>query len=311
MIRHRLIALIDRFIDHGNGTLTLRIQDPFVFDSGRYSCTITTAAGDCNSECEVEVEETFENIFEVIPEFVKLPLPTVATHGSPTGFCARVTPVDSMVIWSVCGREITSDMEDFTVSSSICPIEGKPRTSLIDELDRPPVELSLFLPPPHQYQLIFHLDNGKRHNKQATRFPFYSSVELWHERCGDETTRIKWNCAMALMTSFIDESVVFAVNLNEPKLIEAAKVFIVKLNFHPRLQHETFQLTSSGKIDKSPFRRDLPSKIYNWKACRDGKIEIFECASSHHRSECENESRASVAICIIGIWYRENWLCKC
>lgn len=104
----------------------MRVQDPFVFDSGRYSCTVTTTAGDCSTECDVEVEETYENIFDVIPEFIKLPLPSVALHGSPTAFCARVTPVDSDVIWSVCGREITSDMKDFTVSS--CH-EGSARSS--------------------------------------------------------------------------------------------------------------------------------------------------------------------------------------
>lgn len=94
----------------------MRIQDPFVFDSGRYSCTIITSAGDCETWCNVEVEENYDNLLDVIPEFVKLPLPTVALHGSTASFCARVTPVDSDVIWSICGREITNDKKDFTVS---------------------------------------------------------------------------------------------------------------------------------------------------------------------------------------------------
>jgi hypothetical protein len=97
----------------------LRIQDPFVFDSGRYSCTITTPAGDCTTYCDVEIEETFENLCDVIPEFTKLPLPAVILHGNSTTFCARVTPVDSDVVWSICGREITNDVKDYTVSFNL------------------------------------------------------------------------------------------------------------------------------------------------------------------------------------------------
>ena len=116
---------LHRLIDHGNGTLALRIQDPFVFDSGRYSCTIITSAGDCSTWCDVEIEETYDNLFDVIPEFVKLPLPTVALHGSTASFCTRVTPVDSDVIWSVCGREITNDRKDFMVSFNMSVSSNK------------------------------------------------------------------------------------------------------------------------------------------------------------------------------------------
>jgi hypothetical protein len=94
----------------------LRIQDPFVFDSGRYSCIITTPAGDCTTYCDVEIEETFDRLDDVIPEFTKLPQPAVILHGNSTSFCARVTPVDSDVIWSVCGREITDNGKDYLVS---------------------------------------------------------------------------------------------------------------------------------------------------------------------------------------------------
>lgn len=116
-----------RFIDHGNGMLTLRIQDPFVFDSGRYSCTIITSVGDCTTWCDVEIEDTYENLFDEIPEFIKLPLPTVALHGSTASFCTRVTPVDSEVVWSVCGCEITNDRKGFAVSfnMSISIAKGK------------------------------------------------------------------------------------------------------------------------------------------------------------------------------------------
>lgn len=97
----------------------MRIQDPFVFDSGRYSCIITTPAGDCTTYCDVEIEETVERLCDVIPEFTKLPLPAVILHGNSTTFCARVTPVDSDVVWSVCGREITNDVKDYTVSFNL------------------------------------------------------------------------------------------------------------------------------------------------------------------------------------------------
>lgn len=114
-----------RFIDHGNGTLTLRIQDPFVFDSGRYSCTIMTPVGECMTQCDVEIEETYDNLFDVLPEFLKPPLPTVALHSNTASFCTRVTPVDSDVKWSVCGREITDDMKDFAVRFNLSDSIGR------------------------------------------------------------------------------------------------------------------------------------------------------------------------------------------
>jgi hypothetical protein len=67
----------------------------------------------------VEVEETFNRLCDVIPEFVKLPLPAVILQGKSTSFCARVTPVDSDVVWSICGREITKDVKDYTVSFNL------------------------------------------------------------------------------------------------------------------------------------------------------------------------------------------------
>lgn len=122
-LKNGSFLLLHRFIDHGNGTLTLRIQDPFVFDSGRYSCTITTPVGDCTTHCDVDIDETFDNLLEVIPEFIKPPLPTVALPGTAASFCTRFTPVDSDVIWSVCGREITDDTKDYAVSVR-CPIQS-------------------------------------------------------------------------------------------------------------------------------------------------------------------------------------------
>lgn len=94
----------------------MRIKDPFVFDSGSYTCIVSTLAGDCSSDCRIDIEETNEFLYEVIPNFIKPPLPSVVLHGNMASFCTRVTPVDSDVIWSVCGREITDDMKDYAVS---------------------------------------------------------------------------------------------------------------------------------------------------------------------------------------------------
>lgn len=104
-----------RYIDHGDGVLTLRIQDPFVFDSGNYLCLVTSTAGDCRTECNVEINESYGNIDELIPEFMKFPSATIALPGSTASFCTRVSPIDSDIIWSVCGREITSDLKGFSV----------------------------------------------------------------------------------------------------------------------------------------------------------------------------------------------------
>lgn len=110
-----LFLTMHRYIDHGDGVLTLRIQDPFVFDSGNYLCLVTSTAGDCRTECNVEINETYGNIDDLIPEFIKVPSATIALPGSTASFCTRVSPIDSDVTWSVCGREITSDLKGFSV----------------------------------------------------------------------------------------------------------------------------------------------------------------------------------------------------
>lgn len=116
---YRKFSFLLRFIDHGNGCLALRIQDPFIFDSGRYTCIVSTLAGDCSTDCVIDVEETNELLSEVMPNFIKPPLPSVVLHGNSATFCTRVTPVDSDVIWSVCGHEITNDMKDYVVSDLV------------------------------------------------------------------------------------------------------------------------------------------------------------------------------------------------
>lgn len=107
-----------RYIDHGNGVLTLRIQDPFAgMDCGDYKCIITSTNGECQSHCNVDVEETYECVAEMMPEFIKKPLPLIAMESNAVvSFCTRVSPVDSEVVWSICGREITNNVKDCAVS---------------------------------------------------------------------------------------------------------------------------------------------------------------------------------------------------
>jgi hypothetical protein len=172
------------FIDHGNGELALRIQDPFVFDSGQYSCIITTAAGDCKTYCDVEIEETFDNLSDVIPEFTKLPLPAVALHGNSTSFCTRVTPVDSDVIWSVCGREITDDVKDYAVSFNLSISISK--ENLIDTLEQFPSLASISINFPFRY------------SKSISLFSICTKVREENVHCMN-------NCAGNLISCFVEK----------------------------------------------------------------------------------------------------------
>lgn len=65
----------------------------------------------------MEIEEFYDaNIYDVMPEFVKAPLPAITLLGGSASFCTRITPVDSDVVWSICGREISEDMKKYKVS---------------------------------------------------------------------------------------------------------------------------------------------------------------------------------------------------
>jgi hypothetical protein len=74
-------------------------------------------AGECASTCDVEIEEMHDmNLLDVIPEFIKTPLPAIALPGNTVSFCTRITPIDSEVVWSVCGITIDDDMKGYMVS---------------------------------------------------------------------------------------------------------------------------------------------------------------------------------------------------
>lgn len=64
----------------------------------------------------MEIEELCDaNIYDLMPEFVKAPLAAITLLGGSASFCTRITPIDSDVVWSVCGREISEDTKEFKV----------------------------------------------------------------------------------------------------------------------------------------------------------------------------------------------------
>lgn len=68
----------------------------------------------------MEIEELYDiNVFDVIPEFIKAPLPFVTLPGFSASFCTRVTPVDSEVAWSICGCDINDDTKGYEVSFKV------------------------------------------------------------------------------------------------------------------------------------------------------------------------------------------------
>lgn len=95
-------------MDHGGGLIVLRIIDPFVFDSGTYTCVVRSAFGTCNSRCTVVISEMVDVRHEddTMPVFLKQPVPVVALHGSVVSFCAKVWPAHTQVKWSICEREM-------------------------------------------------------------------------------------------------------------------------------------------------------------------------------------------------------------
>ncbi|KAJ6643194.1 Myosin light chain kinase, smooth muscle [Pseudolycoriella hygida] len=105
-----------RYIDHGEGLICLRILDPFVFDSGTYTCSVQSDYGKCETSCEVHISEVSQqDELEMKPVFIKSPQAVVAAYGSVVSFCARVSPVYAKVRWSICGRNVTEDTRGILV----------------------------------------------------------------------------------------------------------------------------------------------------------------------------------------------------
>lgn len=109
--------MLHRYIDHGDGLIALRILDPFVYDSGRYTCTVRSDYGKCETSCDVSIYEVSEQEeFETKPVFIKSPQTVAAAHGTVVSFCARVSPVYAKVKWSICGRSVAEDTRGILVS---------------------------------------------------------------------------------------------------------------------------------------------------------------------------------------------------
>uniref|UniRef100_A0A1B0CWT0 Muscle M-line assembly protein unc-89 n=1 Tax=Lutzomyia longipalpis TaxID=7200 RepID=A0A1B0CWT0_LUTLO len=102
-----------RYIDHGDGLLVLRIEDPFVQDSGVYRCVITSSGGKCETSCPVFVTESVDESSDspemLKPHFSKPPLPVVSHPGAEVAFSARISPPQSRISWYLNGREIGQD----------------------------------------------------------------------------------------------------------------------------------------------------------------------------------------------------------
>lgn len=109
------------YIDHGDGLLALRIQDPFCLDTGAFSCVVKTASSSCQTETQLEVTEITtvcrnEDDSKEQLQFEKTPLPVVALQGSVVSFAAKVWPLEAMVNWSICGREVNESTRGILVS---------------------------------------------------------------------------------------------------------------------------------------------------------------------------------------------------
>lgn len=121
-IKHLTHLLNLRYIDHGDGLLALRINDPFVFDTGRYTCVVQTLHGKCHTSGMVTVSEIIagnRNDDKLTPTFVKHPVPVVAVLNSTASFCARILPASTEVTWSVCGRSVTETTPGIVVSTKV------------------------------------------------------------------------------------------------------------------------------------------------------------------------------------------------
>lgn len=110
---------IFRYIDHGNGLICLRILDPFIGDSGEYSCCVVTDHGTCATSTKVTISDAMHEPFRM-PVFEKHPVPIAANYGAVVSFCAKVLPLDAQVKWSICGREVAENVRGIMVSVILC-----------------------------------------------------------------------------------------------------------------------------------------------------------------------------------------------
>lgn len=120
-----------RYIDHGDGLLTLRIADPFVLDAGEFVCHVRTDSGlECETSGHLAVEECAGGANDDDEEnglqFVKRPVPVMAFHGAVVTFCAKVWPLEAQVVWTICGRDVNESTRGIMVSGVVVYVgEGR------------------------------------------------------------------------------------------------------------------------------------------------------------------------------------------
>lgn len=107
-----------QFIDHGNGVLCLRLSDPFLLDSGSYTCVITNESGDqIQTSCTLSVTETvLTSVKNARPEFIKLPQAVFTRSGADITIECRIEPADSDLVWIVNGHTMTNELDGVAVS---------------------------------------------------------------------------------------------------------------------------------------------------------------------------------------------------
>lgn len=109
-----------QYIDHGNGVIGLRFTDPFLLDSGSYTCRVKSVnGGQVESSGVLQVvEKESTRDQSARPEFVKLPQAVFVRSGSDVTYGCRVMPADAEVMWIVNGVEMNNEMEGVAVSFS-------------------------------------------------------------------------------------------------------------------------------------------------------------------------------------------------
>lgn len=102
---NQIVPPLFRYIDHGRGLVTLRIDAPTTTDSGKYTCKIITDAGSCRSTNSVRIVENSQApktgaLISSKPESI------TAVSGSVVSFTVQVADNVQHVQWFICGREV-------------------------------------------------------------------------------------------------------------------------------------------------------------------------------------------------------------
>lgn len=96
------------YLDHGRGLIGLRIMNPTVTDSGKYTCKVITNCGSCTTSNSVKISRSRigKNDDGSVLILAK-PEDVLATSDSAVSFACQVSDADVNVKWFICGREVT------------------------------------------------------------------------------------------------------------------------------------------------------------------------------------------------------------